>query len=81
MLIFPEIGGRPNATHCVSASMATDGESQRGAIPIVLELLDAWLIRQPGKPSRIEAIERLIALGWAPETVNWVLECERTSLC
>jgi len=61
--------------------MAKDRESGRGAIPIVLELLDAWRIRQPGNPARIEAIERLIALGWAPETTNWVLECERTSVC
>jgi hypothetical protein len=46
--------------------------AQSGSEPIVLELLDAWRGRQPDYPSRAEAIERLIAIGWAPETRRWI---------
>jgi hypothetical protein len=48
-----------------------DGPLRRSE-PIVLELLDAWRGRQPDYPSRADAIERLIAIGWAPETRRWI---------
>jgi hypothetical protein len=47
-------------------------EPQSPSESIVLELLDAWRRRQPDCPSRAEAIERLIAIGLAPETRKWI---------
>lgn len=52
--------------------MIDKDETQSASKPIVLELLDAWRERQPGCPSRAEAIETLIAMGLAPETRKWI---------
>jgi hypothetical protein len=52
--------------------MIEKDESQPATKPIVLELLDAWRERQPGCPSRAEAIETLIEMGMAPETRKWI---------
>jgi hypothetical protein len=55
-----------------SAPASEKDEPQSCPEPIVLELLDAWRRRQPDHPSRAEAIERLIAIGWAPEIRRWI---------
>lgn len=80
MLIFPDRDTftQPNRlglnTLAVPKGVPTSEKDgpQSGSVPIVLELLDAWRGRQPDYPSRAEAIERLIASGWAPETRRWI---------
>lgn len=55
-----------------SATTSEKDEPQPRTESIVLELLDAWRRRQPDHPSRSEAIERLVAIGLAPETRKWI---------
>jgi hypothetical protein len=61
-----------NLEECTLLIFPTRNNASMIEQPIVLELLDAWRERQPGIPSRAEAIEALIAIGLAPETRKWI---------
>jgi hypothetical protein len=74
VLIFPDpyTPALPKSAPTSEKDGPQSGSEPCGSEPIVLELLDAWRGRQPDYPSRADAIERLIAIGWAPETRRWI---------